>query len=91
MKLFTSYKLGQIDLKNRVVMAPMTRSRAEAGDDSLGITVAPFGGGASAGASISSCRRARACVAGRTHSDAEGANQTSRGEEATDASTRTSL
>jgi len=27
-KLFTSYKLGQIEVKNRVVMAPMTRSRA---------------------------------------------------------------
>ena len=28
MKLFTQYKLGEIELKNRVVMAPMTRSRA---------------------------------------------------------------
>lgn len=27
-KIFTSYKLGKIELKNRVVMAPMTRSRA---------------------------------------------------------------
>ncbi|MEI6049746.1 MAG: alkene reductase [Bacteroidota bacterium] len=27
-RIFTSYKLGKIDLKNRVVMAPMTRSRA---------------------------------------------------------------
>jgi N-ethylmaleimide reductase len=27
-KLFTSYKLGKIELKNRIVMAPMTRSRA---------------------------------------------------------------
>lgn len=26
--LFTKYKLGNITLKNRVVMAPMTRSRA---------------------------------------------------------------
>ena len=28
MKLFNSYKLGDLELKNRVVMAPMTRSRA---------------------------------------------------------------
>lgn len=28
MKLFESYKLGNIELKNRLVMAPMTRSRA---------------------------------------------------------------
>ncbi len=27
-KLFSSYKLGSIELKNRIVMAPMTRSRA---------------------------------------------------------------
>lgn len=27
-KIFTAYKLGKIELKNRVVMAPMTRSRA---------------------------------------------------------------
>jgi N-ethylmaleimide reductase len=27
-KLFTSYKLGLVDLKNRIVMSPMTRSRA---------------------------------------------------------------
>jgi hypothetical protein len=31
-KLFTSYRLGDITLNNRVVMAPMTRSRARAGD-----------------------------------------------------------
>lgn len=30
-KLFSPFKLGRITLKNRVVMAPMTRSRAEAG------------------------------------------------------------
>lgn len=29
MKLFSKYKLGNITLKNRIVMAPMTRSRAE--------------------------------------------------------------
>ncbi len=28
MKLFSTFRLGNIDLKNRVVMAPMTRSRA---------------------------------------------------------------
>jgi len=27
-KLLSSYKLGSIELKNRIVMAPMTRSRA---------------------------------------------------------------
>ncbi|MBC7389874.1 MAG: alkene reductase, partial [Opitutaceae bacterium] len=27
-KLFSTYKLGSIELKNRMVMAPMTRSRA---------------------------------------------------------------
>lgn len=27
-KLFTSYKLGKTDLKNRIIMSPMTRSRA---------------------------------------------------------------
>ena len=29
MKIFSRYKLGDIELKNRVVMAPLTRSRAE--------------------------------------------------------------
>jgi N-ethylmaleimide reductase len=29
MKIFSRYKLGNIELKNRVVMAPLTRSRAE--------------------------------------------------------------
>jgi N-ethylmaleimide reductase len=28
LKLFTAYKAGQLELKNRIVMAPMTRSRA---------------------------------------------------------------
>jgi N-ethylmaleimide reductase len=28
MKLFSTYKLGNLELKNRIVMAPMTRSRA---------------------------------------------------------------
>jgi N-ethylmaleimide reductase len=28
MKLFSEYQLGNITLKNRIVMAPMTRSRA---------------------------------------------------------------
>ena len=28
LKLFSPYKLADIELKNRVVMAPMTRSRA---------------------------------------------------------------
>ena len=29
MKLFSKFKLGNIELQNRVVMAPLTRSRAE--------------------------------------------------------------
>jgi N-ethylmaleimide reductase len=33
-KLFTPAKAGSIDLKNRVVMAPLTRNRARAEDDS---------------------------------------------------------
>lgn len=28
-KIFTPFKLGQLTLNNRLVMAPMTRSRAE--------------------------------------------------------------
>jgi 2,4-dienoyl-CoA reductase-like NADH-dependent reductase (Old Yellow Enzyme family) len=31
MKLFTPYKLGPYQLKNRMVMAPMTRNRAGKG------------------------------------------------------------
>ncbi|HDL8471632.1 TPA: alkene reductase, partial [Yersinia enterocolitica] len=31
-KLFTPLKVGNITLNNRVVMAPMTRSRARKGD-----------------------------------------------------------
>ena len=30
--LFEPLRLGRLELPNRVVMAPMTRSRAEAGD-----------------------------------------------------------
>lgn len=30
-KLFTSTKVGALDLQHRVVMAPLTRNRAEAG------------------------------------------------------------
>jgi N-ethylmaleimide reductase len=30
MKIFTTFNLGNLDLKNRIVMAPMTRSRATA-------------------------------------------------------------
>ncbi|SDE94328.1 alkene reductase [Limimaricola pyoseonensis] len=32
-KLFTQGRLGEVDLKNRVVMAPMTRNRAQDGTD----------------------------------------------------------
>jgi N-ethylmaleimide reductase len=30
--LFTPYRMGPIELKNRLVMAPLTRSRAGAGN-----------------------------------------------------------
>ncbi len=33
LKLFTPIKVGSIELKNRLVMAPLTRSRATGGDD----------------------------------------------------------
>ena len=32
MNLFSSYKLGPYELKNRMVMAPMTRNRAGGGN-----------------------------------------------------------
>ena len=32
MKLFTADKFGAIDVSNRVIMAPLTRMRAVAGD-----------------------------------------------------------
>ena len=34
-KLFSGIKAGAIELKNRVVMAPLTRNRARAEDDSV--------------------------------------------------------
>ncbi len=48
-KLFTSYTLGDITLKNRVVMAPMTRSRARAGDTADALTAKYYQQRASAG------------------------------------------
>ncbi|KNC11424.1 NADH:flavin oxidoreductase [Pantoea sp. RIT-PI-b] len=48
-KLFTSYPLGDITLNNRVVMAPMTRSRARAGDTADELTAKYYQQRASAG------------------------------------------
>jgi 2,4-dienoyl-CoA reductase-like NADH-dependent reductase (Old Yellow Enzyme family) len=31
-KLFEPYKLGELTLRNRIVMAPLTRNRASVGD-----------------------------------------------------------
>ncbi|RZM12810.1 MAG: alkene reductase, partial [Pedobacter sp.] len=47
-KLFSSYKLGGIELKNRIVMAPMTRSRA-IGNIPNDLMAAYYGARASAG------------------------------------------
>lgn len=48
-KLFTSYNLGNTPLNNRVVMAPMTRSRARAGDTADALTAKYYQQRASAG------------------------------------------
>jgi N-ethylmaleimide reductase len=47
--LFTPVRLGRYDLKNRLVMAPMTRNRAAAGDVPQAINVAYYAQRASAG------------------------------------------
>ncbi|ARU95357.1 alkene reductase [Tatumella citrea] len=48
-KLFTAYQLGGITLKNRIIMAPMTRSRAKAGDTADDLTAKYYQQRASAG------------------------------------------
>lgn len=52
-KLFTPYKLGDITLSNRVVMAPMTRSRADKGDTADELTARYYQQRASAGLIVS--------------------------------------
>ncbi|MFO6296888.1 alkene reductase [Rahnella selenatireducens] len=52
-KLFTPYQLGDITLSNRVVMAPMTRSRADKGDTADELTARYYQQRASAGLIVS--------------------------------------
>ncbi|MHB1606808.1 MAG: alkene reductase [Leptospirales bacterium] len=47
--LFTPLKIGRIALKNRIVMAPMTRNRAEQGNIPAAISATYYGQRASAG------------------------------------------
>lgn len=51
--LFDSYELGPITLKNRIVMAPLTRSRAGHGDTPTDLNAEYYGQRASAGLIIS--------------------------------------
>ncbi|MFV8798254.1 alkene reductase, partial [Yersinia sp. LJYL362] len=48
-KLFTPLKVGNITLNNRIVMAPMTRSRARKGDIADELTAEYYAQRASAG------------------------------------------
>lgn len=48
-KLFTPFKVGDTELVNRVVMAPMTRSRATVGDTADELTAKYYQQRASAG------------------------------------------
>ncbi|HBG29628.1 MAG TPA: hypothetical protein DDW98_03205 [Gammaproteobacteria bacterium] len=47
--LFTPFQLGDLTLPNRIVMAPLTRSRAQP-DNTPGELAARYGGGGHAGA-----------------------------------------
>ncbi|MHB1286543.1 MAG: alkene reductase [Leptospirales bacterium] len=47
--LFTPLKIGRISLKNRIIMAPMTRNRAEKGNVPAQISAAYYGQRSSAG------------------------------------------
>lgn len=47
--LFTPFKMGRISLRNRIVMAPMTRNRAEKGNVPAPISATYYGQRASAG------------------------------------------
>ncbi len=51
--LFTPYKLGALDLPNRIVMPPMTRSRAAAGDVATPLMAEYYAQRASAGLIVS--------------------------------------
>ena len=48
-KLFTPYEIGNLSLSNRIVMAPMTRSRASVGDQANALTAKYYRQRASAG------------------------------------------
>ena len=47
--LFSSYKLGPLELKNRIVMAPMTRNRAGKGNEPTALNATYYEQRASAG------------------------------------------
>src|SRR5471030_1398559 len=47
--LFSSYKLGPLELKNRIVMAPMTRNRAGKGNEPTALNAIYYEQRASAG------------------------------------------
>lgn len=48
-ELFSPFKLGDVTLNNRIVMAPMTRSRARKGDTADELTAKYYAQRASAG------------------------------------------
>ncbi len=52
-KLFESYKLGELTLRNRIVMAPLTRNRASEGNVPNDLMVEYYGQRASAGLIVS--------------------------------------
>jgi len=56
--LFSPYTLGPLQLRNRMVMAPLTRSRAEAGNVPSGMAVTYYGQRASAGLIITEATQA---------------------------------
>ncbi len=47
--LFSSFRLGHLDLKNRIVMAPMTRNRAVEGNVPSSLAIDYYAQRASAG------------------------------------------
>jgi N-ethylmaleimide reductase len=53
--LFSSFQLGDLTLPNRIVMAPMTRNRAGAGNAPVAMNAAYYGQRASAGLVVTEC------------------------------------
>jgi len=58
--LFSPYTLGSLKLKNRMVMAPLTRSRAEQGNVPSAMAVTYYGQRAGAGLIITEATQASA-------------------------------